>query len=425
MGSGVSKLATSEMLPKGFADMSEQQRRELSDQYDALIAKGLTAEKAIAKLKHEVELSIHHPSHQHHHHGQHHQHNQHHQHHQHHHHQDREFGGDSFEKRGVTYHLFERVRDLALTMNNDPAYWTIGRISAYIVGNHEIVESNCRFIPLPVKEKTLTYSGRNSLVEVLRLNHHSADFPHEQLGVFYGQVVGHKADIFVSFAYSSNFIELVDGLHCFLENTPSLNRDTTCFWFDLFVNNQWEALAHDFAWWATTFRKAVQDIGHTLCFLTPWARPDMLTRAWCLYEISCSRHLSITMSRSQIESFRATLTNPSTKREVEAALCKIDLQNSQAYLAADRDRIFEVVKSSEKGFIGYNTEIMALIRQWIVNTTTQLSSKILRSSHALTMKDVDDLVSFAGEFKDSGEFDKAKEGYERALDGTYSDTLKV
>ena len=184
-------------------------------------------------------------------------------------------------------------------------------------------------------------------------------------------------------------------------------------------------MAHDFAWWATTFRTAVQDIGHTLCFLTPWARPDMLTRAWCLYEISCSRHLSITMSRSQIESFRATLTNPSTKREVEAALCKIDLQNSQAYLAADRDRIFEVVKSSEKGFIGYNTEIMALIRQWIVNTTTQLSSKILRSSHALTMKDVDDLVSFAGEFKDSGEFDKAKEGYERALDGTYSDTLKV
>jgi hypothetical protein len=407
MGSGVSKLVTPDMLPKGFVDMSEQQRRGLSDQFDALLTKGFTAEKAIAKLKHEAELSIHHPSHQH-------------QHHQHHHHHDS--AGDNFEKRGVTYHLFEGVRDLALAMNNDPSYWTIGRISAYIIGNHEIVEQSCRFSPLPDKEKTLTYSARNSLIEVLRLNHHSADMPHKELKVFYGQVVGHKADIFISFAYSSNFIELVDGLNCFLENTPSLNRDTTCFWFDLFVNNQWEALAHDFTWWATTFKTAVQDIGHTLCFLTPWARPDMLTRAWCLYEISCSTHLSITMSRSQIEDFRATLTNPTTKSQVEAALCKIDLQNSQAYLASDRDRIFEVVKSSEKGFIGYNSEIMALIRHWIVSTTTNLSLKILQSSHALTLKEVDELVSYADEFKDSGEFDKAKEGYERALNGTRTDT---
>ena len=41
----------------------------------------------------------------------------------------------------------------------------------------------------------------------------------------------------------------------------------------------------DFEWWATTFRTAVQDIGETVIFLSPWNDPVMLKRAWCLYEM--------------------------------------------------------------------------------------------------------------------------------------------
>ncbi len=57
--------------------------------------------------------------------------------------------------------------------------------------------------------------------------------------------------MFLSFAYGDNFIELVDALEVYFETYPELSQDTTYFWFDMFVNNQWEAAEHDFDWCQT------------------------------------------------------------------------------------------------------------------------------------------------------------------------------
>jgi hypothetical protein len=393
MGGGVTK----EIVPKAFADLPEDQQKAWSGKFKALVHAGKSPEEAVLSMQHDAERSIHHRKHHHRHHDE---------------------QGDGFEKRGVTLLLFQRVQAVALEMNPDPNYWDIGRIAAYVIGNHEIVEPNCRYNPLPDPEKTLTYSQRSSLVDLLQSSHHSSNYPHEQLRVFYGEVVGHKADIFISFAYNSNFIELVDGLQCFFEENPTFDKNRTCFWFDLFVNNQWQALDHDFNWWATTFRTAVQDIGHTVCFLCPWSGPEMLTRAWCLYEISCSKRLSITMSKKQIENFRETLCNSATHGQVEEALCKIDLKNSKAWCVSDKDRIFEVVDKSEKGFQGFNAQVMTLMRHWISETTLKLSADLTKSEHKLTPKEIDDLANFADELKASGKLEEAKDLYERAMQGS-------
>jgi hypothetical protein len=119
------------------------------------------------------------------------------------------------------------------------------------------------------------------------LKRHHMDSPHPLLNVTYNQVVAEKANVFLSFAYTNNFCELVDALENHLQTTNS----NTFFWFDVFVNNQWVAAEKSFEWWATTFRTAVCDIGETLLFLEPWDNPVMLTRAWCLYEISCSKNI--------------------------------------------------------------------------------------------------------------------------------------
>ena len=68
----------------------------------------------------------------------------------------------------------------------------------------------------------------------------------------------------------------------YFETHPGLSQDSTYFWFDMFVNNQWEVVEHDFDWCANTLKTAVQAIGHTVLFLSPCLDPILRTRA-CVF----------------------------------------------------------------------------------------------------------------------------------------------
>ena len=62
------------------------------------------------------------------------------------------------------------------------------------------------------------------------------------MGLTYGQSVSEgKANVFMSFAYAADYPELVDAARCWLEGEGEGAAQTTFFWFDLFVNNQWNA----------------------------------------------------------------------------------------------------------------------------------------------------------------------------------------
>ena len=103
----------------------------------------------------------------------------------------------AFEKRGVTVELLVAIRDEALKRNTSTNYWSIGAISAYVNGNHEILNnSSCRWGHVD-PSSTLTFEGKCSLVEWLRREHSTV--PHPVLGVTYPQVVG-PANVFLSFA---------------------------------------------------------------------------------------------------------------------------------------------------------------------------------------------------------------------------------
>ena len=111
---------------------------------------------------------------------------------------------NDFELRGVTIALFRAIVKEALKRNPDKSYWNMGRVSAELIGNHEILKPDCRFGVVD-KDATLTFAADSSLIEMLRTTHH--EIPHAKLGVTYNQGVGTKANIFVSFAYGDNFID--------------------------------------------------------------------------------------------------------------------------------------------------------------------------------------------------------------------------
>ena len=64
---------------------------------------------------------------------------------------------------------------------------------------------------------TLTFKERCSLIEVLKRRHSHARHP--VLGLTYSQCVA-PANIFVSFAYAADFVELVDALGGFPGGEP-------------------------------------------------------------------------------------------------------------------------------------------------------------------------------------------------------------
>lgn len=76
-----------------------------------------------------------------------------------------------------------------------------------------------------------------SLIELLKRK--NSIQAHPLLNVTYGQVVGEKANIFVSFAYEAIFDDLINAINSYLDNHPDLPVETTYFWFDMLVNDQW------------------------------------------------------------------------------------------------------------------------------------------------------------------------------------------
>ena len=127
---------------------------------------------------------------------------------------------DDFEKRGVTFALFQALRDYALMINPDRTYWTIARVSAVLIGNHEILKPGHRFAAdVSDPSTTLTFSKRMSLINLLQSDYNDDTTKHPFLNVCYREVVGAKATIYVSFAYGDNFIELVEALDVFRRPT--------------------------------------------------------------------------------------------------------------------------------------------------------------------------------------------------------------
>lgn len=320
-------------------------------------------------------------------------------------------GAGCFELRAVNLRIFRAVRRLALDINNDYKYWTMGRLSALLIGNHEILKDGNRWATeISDPGTTLTYETKTSLIDLLRLKY--SEEKHPLLDVVYLEVTGKRANFFISFAYTNNFIELVDALEVYFEENPDLSETKTFFWFDMFVNNQWEANEHDFYWWATTFSTAVRNIGHTLLFLSPCLDPSLLTRAWCLFEISCSSQISVVLSRNELASFHTILREDVDS--VTRSLCHINLERCECFVKADLDRINSAVRAMDGGIDAFNIRIIELIRIWIQKATRRLVADAEEGCE--TISQLKDLIQSAILLANQGKLSEAKGLYGRVLD---------
>ena len=335
-----------------------------------------------------------------------------------------EHEGD-FEMRGVKLEVLQALVSLAKRKGGS---WSVGRMSACILGNHEILKEGHRWDADLVPADTLTFADKMSLIDLLQTHHKDANSPpHPDLGVRYDDVVGEKATKFVSFAYVSDFFDIVQSIETYVVENPEAADDY--FWVDMLVNNQWFALDHDFAWWSSTFKKAVGEIGHMLLMCTPWSDPEPLKRAWCLWEIFCvhitNSKLTILLGAAQEQSFFSTLRSESHSTLMDN-FCKLDVEKATCYLASDRDSIFEAINANG-GAAGINNSISAMMRDWFEKQAERLVWDEDISSVGLdtipddellqSVRPFENLCTAGRVYEELMKYDKAILYYEQAVEG--------
>lgn len=201
--------------------------------------------------------------------------------------------------------------------------------------------------------KKATEADQSSLCDLLAAKNHPAVGP---------------ATVFISHAWSYQFIDVMDALEYHFRNAPD-----TIIWFDLFSNNQHKATELKFEWWCGTFKSAIHQFGHTVMVLAPWKNPIPLTRGWCLFELFCTADtkstFEIAMSKAQQQEFLYDMERHGTDA-IDQMLAIVDSENSKCWKPSDLASIKAVVEQSV-GYRGVNSMVFEQMRDWVVRVVQE------------------------------------------------------
>lgn len=257
-----------------------------------------------------------------------------------------------FPQGGVSLSILVALRDL-VDKHHDPK-WTTTDVCDNLI-------------------KPWTESTRSSFAEFMKVSH-SVD-PHPGLGLTHNQAFHPVAHVFISHAWKYIFADVVDSIQLFFEsNDQGLSADTTFLWFDLFLNNQWSAPLLPQEWWKSVFKEAIQEIGCTLMVALPWHKPVTVTRAWCLWELYCTRvtksTLMLALGREEQKTFKTNLERMVVEEDYDVLdeLDEIDVEQSDAWNPADKEMILRAVESMPGGFDSMNNQVKGLLLPWYIAT---------------------------------------------------------
>ena len=176
-----------------------------------------------------------------------------------------------------------------------------------------------------------------------------------------------RATVFISHAWRYKAVDIFDAIEAFEQRAQELEPEVRqYYWFDLFVNDQHEAVSLPQLWWREAFLSGVRDIGHTCVVLAPWTDPIPLTRAWCLWEILSTirtgSKLSVQMPPKEADSFHRALEEDFEK--VQGAVASLDGRRAEAWQKTDQKMIKAAVVQTI-GFTELNSLVSERMREWL------------------------------------------------------------
>ena len=175
-----------------------------------------------------------------------------------------------------------------------------------------------------------------------------------------------KPTVFLSHAWLYLFLNVLAALRAFVAGLPAGSPEVF-FWFDCFSMDEHATQVLPQEFWSSTFKEAVRLIGHTVMMLSPWDRPQPLTRAWCLWELHCTvevgAQFSVCLGPDEQAALEAALLDDSDA--LLDALAGIDLAAAEAGDPDDLAMILTAVRATAGGTSDLNARAMAQMRAWV------------------------------------------------------------
>jgi tetratricopeptide (TPR) repeat protein len=202
--------------------------------------------------------------------------------------------------------------------------------------------------------------GTSSYCEKLRDNSHTSHLVAEPT-------------VFFSHAWGFCFLNVLAAMRAFVDAQPP-GSPQVFFWFDTFSIDEHATQQLPQDWWGTTFKDAVEKIGHTAMMLSPWDAPVPLTRAWCLWELYCTvlagARFSVLLGPAERAAFEGALVDDFDV--VLAAFANVDVREAEAGSAADQTMILTAAETAPGGFGRLNEVAIRQLRNWIVNAAKDM-----------------------------------------------------
>jgi len=183
------------------------------------------------------------------------------------------------------------------------------------------------------------------------------------------------ANVFISHSYRYNFLDVVDTIRRWENDSPPTNG-TNYYYFDLFHNNQHDNGKIKFEILRDHFGSSLQSIGKTLLMLSLKDRLAALLRSWVVFEIAVTLKSEIDMQivlilkddldiETELDMLIAVANAMdylsdqrefSSKNEDYRSVFKVDVQNSEAEDPEDKKKIDEMITKELGGFSKVNAE---------------------------------------------------------------------
>eukprot|EP00808_Paulinella_micropora_P031021 g75226.t1 len=236
------------------------------------------------------------------------------------------------------------------------------------------------------------------------------------------------ATVFLSHAWKYTFKQVVEAIAAPWPDKDNV-RSQTFLWFDIFTVNQHQTSTVDPDFWFEAFRENVRTIGRTVLILSPWRNPVPLTRAWCLWEIFCTRltkaSFEICLSPTEVTDFEHALVKDF--KSILGSLSRIDVKKAEAFKKEDQEKILALVEGMEGGAHELNKAVLAEMRAWVVQAGRDaLKAREGKTDEAtlLLMSHVGKLIQDFGDLKGAEEFFRgALEAREKMLGPEHMHTL--
>ena len=217
------------------------------------------------------------------------------------------------------------------------------------------------------------------------------------------------ATVFISHAWKYEFLHVLSALEDHFKDEPD-----KIVWFDIVSNNQHKATELEYDWWATTFKDAIKEFGHTVMVIAPWKDPIPYKRAWCIFEAYCTSvtgaKFEIAMSNNEHRVFIEECYKDGTTNTIKKMLSIVNAEKSEAWNPMDKENIHFVIRK-QVGFAKINSMLFEQMRDWVLKVALAELNVV-----KIDTEDERDLMALVGGLYESqGKYDEAEPLYKECL----------